>query len=547
MFLFSKARVFWLNRLAYNRVTYWAQVSLWALLGHTAQANESQLWQDFKAAKAMGTEPAIPDFSYAGYDYSQSPLPNTQNWPVFFVTDYGAKPNDEAYDDAGIQAAIDAAEANGKGVVAFPKGVFKVSPNEALSGQITVQGSNIVLKGSGASAEGTVIFMDKKKVHAKYHIIHIAPKHYTQQFTKKSAKITAKNNATPLTHITQNARRETFNITVADASQLRVGQRIMLRTESPEFAQQYYAPLPLRPEWTRLFKTGFKLQETHAIAAINGNIVRLREPLHISLNVKAATIAVYEHATLHNVGVEDILFKGNWNNYPEAFVHHKDKIHDYGWNALRIESVENGWVQRCEFKDWNQNIFIASSAALTLTELLFSGKKGHMAIHSRSSYGVLIKDSQDIAGHHHGPGVGYWGAGTVYLRYKMAPEQSIDSHSGSPYATLFDNVRNGHLSNNGGPLASYPHHGRGLVIWNFLLQGGPNHYDFWPKPQKRRMRHVFAMPFIAGLHGKKVSLQKGTFAANESQGKPVQPSSLFEAQLALRLAKPDKSEPSKPD
>ena len=48
--------------------------------------------------------------------------------PIFDVTSYGAQPNDSGFDDAGIQAAIDAAEAAGGGVVFFPAGRYLVNP-----------------------------------------------------------------------------------------------------------------------------------------------------------------------------------------------------------------------------------------------------------------------------------------------------------------------------------------------------------------------------------------------------------------------------------
>lgn len=59
-----------------------------------------------------------PDFSYAGYGYSESPIPDTGGWAVFDVTDHGAVADDGGYDDAAIQATIDAAQAGGGAGVA---------------------------------------------------------------------------------------------------------------------------------------------------------------------------------------------------------------------------------------------------------------------------------------------------------------------------------------------------------------------------------------------------------------------------------------------
>lgn len=505
-------------------------ITLFLLFTSNVGAVESPLWQQFKTAKETGTEPTLPDFSYAGYDYSESAIPDTSSWTVFNVTDYGAVADDGDYDDDAIRAAINAAETAGGGVVLFPSGRFMISPDEVTPGQpiieaqkIFISGSNIVLKGQGSQPGGTEIFMDKMKASNGDHIFEITPDN-----TGEST----------VTQVVEDALRETFEITVANASALSVGQRIILRTDSVDFAEDYFHPQAIDAAWTRLLSTqGFRLREIHTIAEINGNVVRLREPLHITLTTGTDPINVRTYNVIENVGIEDILFKGNWDSYFDeenggVFNHHYDDIHDYGWNAIRIDNVANGWIRNVEFKDWNQGIYIDGAAAMTIENISFTGKKGHTSVHTRRSYGVLIKDSQDFTGHHHGPGLGYSAAGTVYLRYQMFNEQRMDSHTGSPYVTLFDNVSNGHFDGNGGPHESYPHHGKYFVAWNFLLEGGTNDYNFWPP---YRNGHTFAMPFFIGLQGDSVTMTNGTFSANELPGQSVEPASLFEAQLNLRL------------
>jgi len=499
-----------------NSPIRYATLLIYLFFSSSIWAVESELWQQFVNAKSIGEEPTLPDFSYAGYDYSNSDIPDLNSWKVFNVTDYGAVADDEQYDDVAIQAAIDAAELAGGGVVLFPPGRFMVSANETVGENIFIRASNIVLKGSIVGT--TEIFMDKMKVKNGRHIFEIAPRDMSES---------------TLTTVVEKAERESYNITVADSSMLIIGQRILLRTDSIEFAESYYSPQTIAPEWTRLLSSqGFKLRELHTIAAINGNQITLHEPLHITLYMTDDDIQVRSYNVIKNVGIESILFKGNWDSYPETFDHHKDDIHDYAWNAIRLDNVENGWIRNCEFKDWNQVIYIDGSAALTLDNLLITGKKGHLAIHQRRSYGVLIKNVEDLAGHHHGPSIGFSNAGAVYLNYKMYPEQRIDSHSGSPYATLMDGVRNGHFYGNGGSHEGYPHHGKHFVAWNFVLGGGPSSYDFWPN---YRNGNTFAMPYFIGLQGNDVSFAEGTYAANEQPLVAVEPSSLFEAQLALRL------------
>ena len=41
-----------------------------------APSGNSALWNQFVQARRSGTEPTLPDFSYAGYKRSDAPIPN---------------------------------------------------------------------------------------------------------------------------------------------------------------------------------------------------------------------------------------------------------------------------------------------------------------------------------------------------------------------------------------------------------------------------------------------------------------------------------------
>ena len=163
-----------MTKLVYTHLAIIITISLVTL---STRADESSLWQQFKAAKSANTEPTLPDFSYAGYNYSESDIPDTSDLPTFNVTEFGATPDDGEYDDTAIQATIDAAEAAGGGVVLFPSGRFMVSPNETVGENIFINASNIVLKGQGSQVGGTEIVMDKMKVLSftgcKLSVLHL--------------------------------------------------------------------------------------------------------------------------------------------------------------------------------------------------------------------------------------------------------------------------------------------------------------------------------------------------------------------------------------
>jgi hypothetical protein len=70
------------------------------------------------------------------------------------------------------------------------------------------------------------------------------------------------------------------------------------------------------------------------------------------------------------------------------------------------------------------------------------------------------------------------------------------------------------------------------VFWNFEHTGPANSFDWW------RGNHEWqsvVKPVMVGVHGNPISFDRDQLQIEESHGTPVEPLSLFEAQLCLRL------------
>jgi hypothetical protein len=294
--------------------------------------------------------------------------------------------------------------------------------------------------------------------------------------------------------------------------------------------------MALDPDWTRVVQNGVGVHEMHQIAEIKGNQVRFREPLHFTKKIGTAPWRLEAVNPLEEIGVEDIRFSGSWETYPETFFHHKDWIHDSAWSLLAFRQTINGWIRRVEFNNFNDALTTDSVSWFTVENVKFTGKKGHSSVGGRRGYGLLVKDAEDIAGTHHGPDTGYNLVASVYLRFKMNIDATVDNHGGVPHANLLDQVTGGVLSGNGGPLPNYPHTGRYYTLWNFHHRSTKEkNYDFWDAIN--RNSNAYAKPIFAGFtYDNPVKFQNeiAEVQANESFGKPVTPSSLFEAQLKLR-------------
>lgn len=478
------------------------------------------VWNQFVEARKTGAEPVLPDFSYAGYHYGEKAIPHVQG-PVFDVTKFGAIPNDDKSDEEALRRAFAAAERAGGGVVLFPAGEFLFNTETDPGKPIEVNAGNIVMRGAGFGRDGTILRVVRHFEAADPTKMYSTPFYF--RFKAKGTLGTGRE----LAAVTGEARRETYTVTVNDASKLKPGMRVTLRMQNKDAVPEFLKPFDAAPEWTRILSDGILVTERHKIAKIDGNTVTFHEPLHTSVNPALGwTLRNYE--PMEEIGIEDLCFMGG---YVQDFVHHRSAYDDGAWSMLWLEGVANSWVRRCAFINTSNAIEVRSSSQLSVLQVIIEGNPSHFGMHTRAGYGVLGGLMEYRQWTWHGPSVGYQAVNTVYWRCVMKPEQRVDSHSGQPYATLHDNTWGGILYGSGGPTAGLPHHLRHWVLWNFKYQGNMNwNYDFWgPKKDK------FVMPIIVGFHGTPVKFNEKRLELLESHGTPVKPESLWEAQLALRL------------
>ncbi|MGJ8654622.1 MAG: DUF4955 domain-containing protein [Opitutaceae bacterium] len=510
------------NRSAqFNRAL---KLCLALVCGSVCYGADSATWEDFLRASQDGSEPILPDFSYAGYHYSEIPIPEP-DYKVFNVTEYGATPDDGLSDRDAIQAAIDAASSHGNGIVLFPSGRFHLNTETDAESPIYLKASKVILRGSGEGSHGTELFMARNLEPES------PEKMYSTPFMLNIESPIRKE--TSITKVIESATRETFTITVESSKDLTVGQRVTLYLRSTEAVPDALAPYSPPAAWERLFTDGIIVKERHMIKSINGNQITFEEPIHVSIN-SAHGWEIRSYHVIEEIGIEDIHFVGNWTS---DFVHHRSALDDGGWSALNITNVANSWIRRCTFTNWNYDISIRSSSAVSVLQVSLLGNKGHHSTHTRGGYGVLFGLMRDTTGNHHGPGVGYQSVGTVFWKSQYEASTSWDSHSGLPYATLLDCVEGGiTYGRSGGPQAGLPNHWRHFVLWNFKNLGSvPRDYDFWRSGDNKRDRYV--LPIIVGLHGNPATFNESNLQLIESKGQAVSPNSLFESQLSLRLGK----------
>ncbi|MFB9058244.1 DUF4955 domain-containing protein [Mariniflexile ostreae] len=504
------------------------------LISTTCHGQDAMIWKKYIGEIQNPEVPLLLDYSYAGYKLGKEGVPNKhKGLKVFNVLDFGAIPNDTISDQEAIQSAIHAAEKNKGGVVFFPKGEFLVNVSPQKTNPIEIKESNIVLKGSGLGETGTTITM-------KDHMLQRTP---NEAEWKVSYMFTffSKKGEREQTKITKNTNEGAFSIEVADATIFKNAKFIQL--EMPynvgAVSESLEGRTP-RPHWDKIQNKGVTFIENHEIDHISGHVITIKDPLINTINTEYNWQAKPFYP-LENVGVEAIHFKAN---FKDAFVHHKDFLHDNAWSIISMQRVANSWVRHCRFSNTTGAVSINNSLASSILMLWVEGNAGHKLTNVTQSTRVLTGLVTDVtnAGQFHGAAMSHKTSGSVIWRVKT-PKQGWDSHADIPISNLVDLYEASKMTNHGGFYGNEPHHLKGLTLWNYKRIGAPEeNYDFWKASGPNHLYWGFAVvnPTIVGLHGSKTTLNEAHVGYLESLGTQVFPESLYEAQLKHRLGKTPK-------
>ncbi|MDL5513938.1 DUF4955 domain-containing protein [Arenibacter sp. M-2] len=497
-------------------------------------AQEALIWKKYTGEINDSKIPLLFDYSYAGYKLGKDCIPEKHSGlTVYNVLDFGAIPNDSISDQEAIQIAIHEAEKNKGGIIFFPPGEFLVNVNPSTSNPITINESNVIIKGSGLGKGGTI-------VHMKDHMLQSFPDQPEWQVNYLIKFVSETKNKSK-TNITAYSKEGDFVIEVENAGLFHKAKYIQL--EMPYNLEAVSASLdgkPIRPHWEKVKENGVSFIENHEIESIRGNKITLKDPLINTIEVSKNWQA-NQYFPLENVGVEDIYFKAN---FKEAYEHHKDFIHDNAWSIISMNSVASSWVRRCRFSNIIGAVALNNSYASSILILLIDGSSGHKLTNVTTSSRVLtglITDATE-SGQFHGASKSHRTSGSVIWRVKT-PKQGWDSHADIPKNNLVDLYEGSKMTNHGGFYKNEPHHLKGLTLWNYKRVGETqDNYDFWKLSGPKQLYWGFSVvnPTVVGMHGSNTTFNQENLGYLESLGQAVFPESLYEAQLKYRLGKTPK-------
>ncbi len=283
-----------------------------------------------KAGKVIRTKDKlgnqIPDFSYAGYRAGKYAIPN--------VAVKAFVPHVSVDATATIQAAIDyvttlKADANGfRGAVLLDKGIFKVS------GVLEVKESGIVLRGSGAGNNGTIILGTGTDRGAIISISGTANRVLKDKFEVADVY-------TPLGSNT---------ISLKNTNNIKKGDRILVNTP---ITQQWIDSLEMKDfggetGWIGWKKDDFVIRADREVTQVQANKITMDAPLTNALNEKlsASDVVIYTWSgRIKNIGVENLTLKSDFDT-----TNPKDEQHR--WYGVSIQNAEDVWVRQVNFEQF---------------------------------------------------------------------------------------------------------------------------------------------------------------------------------------------------
>lgn len=283
-----------------------------------------------KAGKVIRTKDKlgnqIPDFSFAGYRSGEYAIPD--------VTVKAFVPPVSGDATATIQAAIDYVaslkpDAKGfRGTVFLDKGTFKVS------GILQLKESGIVLRGSGAGNNGTVLLATGTDRGAIISISGIANQLLKDKFEIADAY-------TPLGSTT---------IALKSAKNIKKGDRVLVNTP---ITQQWIDSLEMKDfggetGWIGWKKDDFVIRADREVTQVQGNKITIDAPLTNALNEKLSVSDVITYTWLgriNTIGVENLTLKSDFDA-----TNPKDEQHR--WYGVSIQNAEDAWVRQVNFEQF---------------------------------------------------------------------------------------------------------------------------------------------------------------------------------------------------
>ena len=537
-------------------------------------AIQSLVWANTGADPKMPESISqLPDFSYAGYRFGESPLPSSTG-QIIDVTDFGAIPDDGLDDTQSVDTAMDAArKVDGPVVLAFPPGRF------ILSDILFIDRSHFTLHGAGSGEGGTELYyprplrtlpdtnahrelidylvaLDKRQKETKNNI-NLAYSQYAwsggfiwtgSRDTRIKRYLASHDKSYPHTDKVigrvMGGQRFGTMLTLDDTTAITKGDVIQISWYNQEgkdsdLLRQLYgnaATTAGSHHWDDPER--IIVAQQVLVTLVNGkHEISIKTPLlHDVLPGSDVRIQRWDH--LEEVGIEHLRLV-----FPSApyVAHHVED----GYNGIYLTRLFNGWVQNVVIENPDSGILTENIANVTIADVSTRGDKlAHYTVAMSGTHNVLVDRLNVFNASVHALSFNTYATRSVYANSSVYATPALDQHSGANHQNLFDNITvylQGVSSENGYPLfqgggAPYwkPSHGVLSSFWNIRVISRDAPLPNAPLLLKGPADGYGALLF--GIHGnRQLNIEYAQDTIVESLNQRLTPASLYDWQKFRRL------------
>lgn len=445
----------------------------------------------------------LPDFSYAGYHFGESKLPENEG-KIINAVDFGVKANDNLDDSKALLKALQAANAvDGNVILQLPAGRI------ILSDILYIERSNFVLRGTGSNEKGTEIYCPRPMMYLKDPESLAELREYLTSFDKRQRE-TENNIDLPFSQYAwsggfiwtqipnervksyldkyepepnvlakvSSGKMGEFVINVSQLNNLKVGDIVELQLfnkdgENGEIIKDLYQGAKVKPgshHW-KFPKLPIVRQQVE-IAKISGSKITLKTPLTISIKPSyQAQLVEWKH--LNEVGIEHLRF--TFPDIPRV-AHHVEP----GNNAIFLTRLFNSWVKNVKITNADSGILAEEVSNVTVQDIITDGPHlSHYTVTLGGVHNVLVQNLKIYNKAVHPLSFNTFSTKNVYQNCEIFEDALLDQHSGANHQNLFDNItvhitadKNNSFYLFGGGGADYwkPSHGPFSTFWNLNIQ-----------------------------------------------------------------------------
>ncbi len=439
-------------------------LALWSAILVTevsaADVIPSRLWG--MAGERWESDGRLPDFSYAGYQRGERPLPLRHS--DCSVKEFGAVGDGKADDTAAFQRAV--REAQGK-VIAIPPGRY------VITDIIEIRAAGTVFQGAGP--DKTIIDVPKPLEHIRSNLGATTTGRPTSNYSWSGGIFWAKGNwdGQPLATVTEAASRGKTTLIVDRTDGFQIGDevRVVMRDDDTRsLVHHLYAGDP--GDIDNL--TGVTEEWIARILRIDREARRLSfdRPLRTDVRPEWRPVLYRASSSAEEIGIEHLAFEFPVTPYQGHFT-------ELGYNAIAYSGVRNGWVRDVEIRHADSGIFV-HGANCTVTSVVWTSARqrdhgrnstGHHGItlggtdHLLNRFDIRTKFIHDIT-------MSRGSTGNVIVEGR-GEDLTFDHHKNANHANLFSDIDAGVGTNiflSGGGAKLGRHCGAWTTWWNIRTE-----------------------------------------------------------------------------